>query len=221
MFDNQQSSEHQNPNGKGLRWFESGSIGSIHLGSSLEIFKETNSIPNTDRRKSSIFVPLWIRKTSRVRRTSKFISDNESEFKSKLSLPEKLNPMEEAEIEESIPTPTIPIEEESMDSCCCSVFKWLVHFFDLTLLQDKIYLNIMIGMAISIFAEINFAILTPFILSDLQFDSDAISGILLVMAIADLLTRFTSPFIADRLDLSIRMSYLISLMLLVATRMGM
>lgn len=109
--------------------------------------------------------------------------------------------------------------ETKSSSCCCSLVKWFIRFFDLDLLRDKNYLNIMIGMAISIFAETNFAILTPFILSDLNINSDDISMILLVMAIADLISRFCSPFIADQLNLSIRWSYVISLILLVITRM--
>lgn len=202
--------DHQQSNGKPLRWFESGSMGSIHLGSSLEIFNEpiTNP-PNTNRRKSSVFTPLW-KHVLKTRRTSQFAPEIENDH-----IPEKLNSM--TDIEE-VPTPNTSAENEH-NSCLCNAFKWLVNFFDLDLLRDKIYLNIMIGMSISIFAEINFAILTPFILSDLNFDSDAIADILLVMAIADLVTRFCSPFIADRLDLSIRMSYLISLVLLVTTRM--
>ena len=89
----------------------------------------------------------------------------------------------------NVPT-EMPAQEEKDDGCCCSVFKWFVRFFDLDLLRDNIYLNIMIGMAISIFAEINFAILTPFILSDLKFNSDEIAYILFVMAIADLISRY-------------------------------
>lgn len=205
--------EHQLATRKPLRWFESGSVGSIHLGSSFEIFKEPANAPNQNRRRPSVFEPFWnaLEGTSH-RRPLEHTVNTKNEYSSRVSMPEKFISMEGIE---EVPTPAT-----STDCCCCSIFKWVVRFFDLDLLRDKIYLNIMIGMAISIFAEINFAILTPFILSDLHFDSDAIANILLVMAIADLITRFCSPFIADRFDVSIRMSYLISLILLVVTRMG-
>lgn len=213
--------------GKPLRWFESGSVGSVHLGSSLEIFNEpTIPASNANRRKSSIFTPLRRQSQSliqAIRLKSRRLSNNcisdegpVKEIKRKdPSMEEKLNNMLE---DDEFISPQIEDETQS-SSCCCSVLHWFVRFFDLDLLRDNIYLNIMIGMAISIFAEINFAILTPFILSDLGFNSDDISIILLVMAIADLISRFCSPFIADKLNLSIRVSYLISLVLLVLTRM--
>lgn len=224
MNQNVEASESQMPTGKPLRWFESGSTGSIHLGSCMEMFNETNHPMGNNRRKSSILSPFRrqsqhlihaLRLKSR-RFSSQCIADEEpaKEIKKDQSMPEKLNAMLEGD--EFI----TPNEIESQpNSCCCNVFQWFVRFFDLDLLRDNIYLNIMIGMAISIFAEINFAILTPFILSDLSFNSDEISIILFVMAIADLISRFCSPFIADKLNLSIRVSYLISLVLLVLTRM--
>lgn len=186
--------------GKPLRWFESGSVGSVNLGSSLEIFKEPpiTTAPNNDRRRSSIFTP-WrkqsmnlmnaLRMTSR-RASHLFVPSDEpiKEIQKERSMPEKLNVMHEDD-ELNVPH-EVQEQEEKNDDCCCSVFKWFVRFFDLDLLRDNIYLNIMIGMAISIFAEINFAILTPFILSDLKFNSDEIAYILFVMAIADLISRY-------------------------------
>lgn len=212
-----------------MRWFESGSVGSVHLGSSLEIFKEPpiTTAPNNDRRRSSIFTP-WRRQSQNLINALRFTSRRAShlfvptdepikEARKETSMSDKLNVMLEGE--EFISRTELTHEEEEHNSCCCSVFKWFVRFFDLDLLRDNIYLNIMVGMAISIFAEINFAILTPFILSDLKFNSDEIAIILFVMAIADLISRFCSPFICDKFNLSIRVSYLISLILLVLTRM--
>lgn len=211
-----QYSENHSLNDRPLRWFESGSIGSVNLGSSIDIFKE--SIPvDANQQKSSVFLPIFNkhRKTSNIQRPLFYDGESKIELNPTLSVPGKLNAM--SNIEE-VPTPDESVDNDK-HSCLCSAFKWIVQFFDLDLLQDKIYVNIMVGMAISIFAEINFAILTPFILSDLKFDSDSIADILLVMAIADLITRFCCPFVADRFDISIRMSYLISLGLLVITRM--
>lgn len=215
---------------KPLRWFESASMNSIHLGSSMEIFKEPQPAPaNQNRRKSSLFLPLRrqsIQLMDALRKNIRSSHRNtepciENETKHNEAATNKLNIMIEAdeneEIQMNLQSPTE--EKSTSSSCCCDLFRWFVRFFDLDLLRDNIYLNIMIGMAISIFAEINFAILTPFLLTDLDFGSDDIAMILLVMAIADLISRFCSPFIADHLQLSIRTSYLISLVLLLATRM--
>lgn len=215
--------------GKPLRWFESGSIGSVNLGSSIDIFREPTE-PSAAPRRTSIFTP-WRRQSQHIinalriksRRSSSQFQDTELNNGIKNDQPtlaEQNKMLDNAEVAARIYEQPSLREHESNDSSCCgsSICRWLVQFFDLDLLRDNIYLNIMIGMAISIFAEINFAILTPFILSDLNFTADEIAIILFAMAIADLISRFCSPFIADRLNLSIRVSYLISLVLLVLTR---
>lgn len=216
-----------------LRWFESGSVGSINLGSSLEIFREP--IEQTQQpRRMTIFKP-WKKQSQliinalrlKTKQPSNESTINEAdakpkaEVKSDLPVPEEQDKMlEDNEVASGGGVRPSPVQQDSEFSgtCCSNACSWLVKFFDLDLLRDNIYLNIMIGMAISIFAETNFAILTPFILSDLHFSADEIAIILLAMAIADLISRFCSPFIADRLNLSIRVSYLISLVLLVLTR---
>lgn len=207
--------------GKPLRWFESGSIGTINLGSSIEIFREPTE-PSAAPRKASILAP-WRRQSQHIvnalriksRRSSSQDMELKNGTKNDPPKPEEQNKM----LDNGEYASNIEDDDAEIDGCCCnSIWKWLVQFFDLDLLRDSIFLNIMVGMAISIFAEINFAILTPFILSDLNFTSDEIAIILFAMAIADLISRFCSPFIADRMNLSIRVSYLISLVLLVATR---
>lgn len=119
-----------------------------------------------------------------------------------------------------VPIKSINKSETRMNSIIVSTFKWIVVYFDLDLLKDNIYLNLMIGMSISIFGEINFAILTPFILSDLKYSPNEIPLILSVIAVADLISRFFSPFVADYFKWSTRTAYLISLILLILTRTG-
>lgn len=197
------------------------------LASSWEIFKEPppTAVQNIDQRKSTIFTQWRSQsqnliigsqlKTQCATHHSVPCVEPAKEIEKDPSVQEKVNFMLGDEEVNQFP------EEEKRIFCCCTVFTWFVRFFDLDLLRDKIYLNIMIGMAMSIFAEINFAILTPFILSDLNFNTDEVAFILLTMAVADLISRFCSPFIADKLNLSIRVSYIISLILLVITRMCM
>lgn len=94
----------------------------------------------------------------------------------------------------------------------------VIHFFDLTLLKDPKYVNIMIGMSLAIFAELNFSLLTPFMLADLKLTTSEIATFLSVLSIADLCFRFFAPFIGDYLKKPPRMMYSISLLLLIGTR---
>lgn len=94
----------------------------------------------------------------------------------------------------------------------------VIHFFDLTLLKDPIYVNIMLGMSFAVFAELNFSLLTPFMLADLSLTTSEIATFLSVLSIADLCFRFFAPFIGDYLKKPPRIMYSISLLLLIGTR---
>ncbi|EDS41783.1 monocarboxylate transporter [Culex quinquefasciatus] len=94
----------------------------------------------------------------------------------------------------------------------------LVSIFDLTLLKDKIYVNMMLGMSIAVFAEINFSLLTPFILNDLGYQTEQIASVMSTLAMTDLLFRFISPFVGDFLKLKPRVMYMIALTMLIVTR---
>lgn len=78
----------------------------------------------------------------------------------------------------------------------------------------------MMGMSIAVFAELNFSVLTPFMLSDMSFDTDQIATVLSCLAITDLLLRGISPFIGEWINQPARVMYLFSLILLVAARTG-
>lgn len=170
-----------------LRWFESGSMKSIHLGSSMEIFKEpvqisVNGNSNSNRRKSSIFSPLrrqsqHLIQTLRrnIRSPSRAEIGQESAVKIPLSVPEKLNETVDEDnhlqenstkmpkkINETIDEDCeleINTSEEKSSKCCCDALNWFIQFFDLDLLRDRVYCNILVSMSLSVFAEINFAIL--------------------------------------------------------------
>lgn len=98
---------------------------------------------------------------------------------------------------------------------------WLVSQFDLDLLTDKVFINIIIGMAIAAFSEINFSILTPFILSEMSYTNAQIASMMSALAIADIAARFGSPFLGDALHWSPRIMYMASLTLLIGTRMSL
>ncbi|XP_052872705.1 uncharacterized protein LOC128278089 [Anopheles cruzii] len=111
-------------------------------------------------------------------------------------------------------SPKMPVVSPKSDSFAAK----LVRFFDLTLLQDKVYVNMMLGMSIAVFAEINFSLLTPFILGDLGYGTVQIASIMSTLALADLVFRFISPFVGDYLRLSPRTMYMIALTMLIVTR---
>ena len=86
------------------------------------------------------------------------------------------------------------------------------------MLRDKTYVNIMIGMSLAVFAEMNFSILTPFILIDMNFTHIEIAQLMSMLAITDLLFRFVSPFIGDYFKQSARVMYMFSMVLLMLSR---
>lgn len=111
----------------------------------------------------------------------------------------------------------IPDVLEPTSTSCCS---WLVNFFDLTLFRDLVYVNIMLGMSFAIFAEINFSILTPFIFKDLSYTTPQIASFLSLIAVADIASRFCAPFVGDRMRQPPRIMYMMSMVLLISTRMS-
>lgn len=214
------------------RWFESGSIESIHLGSSTDIFKEPPAYSNK-RRRSSIFSPF--RRQSLFMQTIRknlFASNSRNRIDDPKTLDVPVQSMQSIHsvqdkhenTQEEAQLPFLPIEplpdEDEKPGYCSSIGKCIVEYFDLDLLKDKIYLNMMIGMSIAIFAEQNFAFLTPLILNDLDYSTGEIASILSMIALTDIVSRFCSPFVADYFRLSVRMTYLISLIALIMTRMS-
>lgn len=94
----------------------------------------------------------------------------------------------------------------------------LVKMFDLNLLRDPIYVNIMIGMSLAVFAELNFSMLTPFILADFDLNTQQIATFLSVLSIADICFRFISPFVGDFLKKPPRIMYMFALVCLISSR---
>jgi len=76
----------------------------------------------------------------------------------------------------------------------------------------------MLGMSIAVFAEINFSMLIPFILADMDLTTAKIANIMSILAIADLISRGAAPYLGEWLRLSARMMYMLSLLLLIISR---
>lgn len=94
----------------------------------------------------------------------------------------------------------------------------LAHIFDLDLLKDPIYVNIMLGMSIAVFAELNFSVLTAFILDEFGLDNTQAATFMSVLGVVDIIFRFIAPYIGEYLNLPVRTMYILSLILLMLTR---
>lgn len=88
----------------------------------------------------------------------------------------------------------------------------VVIFFDLGLLKDWTYINIMVGVTISNFSELNFSILTPFVLADFGFTKMQIAAAMSFLGGMDIGVRFFIPFIAGKIGWENRTFFLFGVM---------
>ncbi|XP_015595056.1 uncharacterized protein LOC107267623 isoform X2 [Cephus cinctus] len=199
-------------------WNSEKSLDTIYLGSSIKIFDDTSSRilgkgnSRSDLQKEKSFS---LKKNNSV-----------SVLGEKKSLVEPLEEADEEE-EEQLDKKEKKIlvhekEEDPKKNEQGSIFRQLINriviICDMDLLRDPIYVNLMFGMSIAIFAEINFSQLTPLILRDFQFSDVQISAVMSTIASVDLVFRGVSPFMAEWLNKSSRTMYLFSLVLLVIAR---
>ncbi|XP_076765840.1 uncharacterized protein LOC143432822 [Xylocopa sonorina] len=101
------------------------------------------------------------------------------------------------------------------------IFHTIAGLLDLDLLQDPIYVNLTVGMSAAIFAEINFSQLTPFILMDMHLSTTQIASVMSIIASVDLVFRAFAPFLGEWLRQPPRMMYMLSLCLLIISRMSL
>ncbi|GLH16418.1 Uncharacterized protein GBIM_20691 [Gryllus bimaculatus] len=94
--------------------------------------------------------------------------------------------------------------ESQESSAKSNYWKRVVDFFDLDLLKDHIYLNILFGLSIFYVAELNFKMVVPFFLADLEYSKSDVAFYLSMTAIADVLARIVLPPICDRIKITRR-----------------
>lgn len=94
----------------------------------------------------------------------------------------------------------------------------IVNIFDLTLLKDPVYCNILLGLSLAVFAEVDFTVSTAFILTDFGLDTSDIAEYLSIQAGADIVFRFLSPYIEELFNQPPRIMYLFSLICIIITR---
>lgn len=106
------------------------------------------------------------------------------------------------------------IEEEKeyqKMSCLQRCLHNVVIFFDLDLLRDLTYVNLMLGVTVGNFAELNFSLLTPFILADWGFEKPQIATAMSLLAGVDVSMRFFVPFAASKIGWDNRTFFLIGI----------
>lgn len=87
----------------------------------------------------------------------------------------------------------------------------LIIFFDLNLLRDFIYTNIMLGMNFANFTELNFAMLTPFILAEYGLKKIEVATVMSVLGGMDVVGRLSISFIATKMKWDNRTFFLIGI----------
>lgn len=87
----------------------------------------------------------------------------------------------------------------------------MIIFFDLDLLRDAIYVNMMLGITFATFAEVNFSTMTPFILSEYGFSKIQVATVMSVLGSVDVGTRLLIPFAADFIGWDNRTFYLVGI----------
>lgn len=99
-----------------------------------------------------------------------------------------------------------------------SYWKRVVHFMDLDLLKDPIYLNILFGLSTFYVAEVNFKMVVPFFLHDLGYTKQDTAFFLSMTAVSDILARAVLPPICDRVKITRRIIFVIAAIFLGISR---
>ncbi|XP_059617769.1 uncharacterized protein LOC132262506 [Phlebotomus argentipes] len=192
------------------RWFETGSLDTVNLGSSVKIFDEKFHELKDPRRSHP-----------GSRRSSFMKMSGVTEEEEQEGLVNGKGQGTKQPLNRSMSTESyyanLPVRKPAK-KVFRQYLRRVVKFFDLDLLKDPIYVNLMLGMSVAIFAELNFSLFTPFILADMDFNTDQIAAVMTLLGIADLVFRFLAPFIGDYFHQSARRMYVYSLVLLIIGR---
>ncbi|XP_017872419.1 PREDICTED: uncharacterized protein LOC108620064 [Drosophila arizonae] len=80
-------------------------------------------------------------------------------------------------------------------------------FFDLDLLRNVTFVNLVIGMSIMMFGEMNFSVLTPFILDSYGYTNEQCSLVMSLLACMDISVRFLAPLFLEKVNLDNRVLF--------------
>lgn len=90
-------------------------------------------------------------------------------------------------------------EEMELDKEKFTLWQKIFIFFDLDLLKDLTYINLMVGLTIASFAELNYSILTPFVLAEYGLTKTETATSMSLLGAMDIAVRFFVPFIAGKI----------------------
>lgn len=90
-------------------------------------------------------------------------------------------------------------QEEEEEVKKIGLLRKIAIFFDFDLLKDPVYLNLMLGITIANFVEINFSIITPFVLKEFDFEKYQIATFMSLLGATDICVRFIIPFLAEKI----------------------
>ncbi|KAH8387273.1 hypothetical protein KR093_006024 [Drosophila rubida] len=155
------------------------------------------------RQQRSISVSHSIKEEPHDHEQDEYEYEKEQQLPLKQPLTSALTAKEQQELED---------EQERQRRKKLPFYSKIVIFFDLDLLRDITYVNLAVGITLINFVEINFAILTPFILSDLNFEASQIAFAMSLLGLFDLIVRFLVPLITAKFNCSNRTFFVIGIL---------
>ncbi|KAJ3657856.1 hypothetical protein Zmor_009633 [Zophobas morio] len=103
-------------------------------------------------------------------------------------------------------------ETESIKSHKLTFFQKVCIFFDFDLFKDPVYVNLMLGITVANFVEINFSIITPMVLEEFHFGKYQIATFMSLLGATDIVVRFFIPFIAGKIGWENRTFFLVGVL---------
>lgn len=93
-----------------------------------------------------------------------------------------------------------------------------ISLLDVTLLKDKHFLLLLLGLSLFYVAEMNFKMIMPFFFDNLGYTKSDVAYCLSIAAITDIAARVVLPPICDRLKIKKRLVFFISIIFVFITR---
>ena len=109
-------------------------------------------------------------------------------------------------------------DSEKEESCSTKLWHYIKDLYDLDMLADPIFVNIVFGISIATIGEIFFSLLLPFIINELGLDLDQSAYFMSTVAFTDTISRLVAPYIGDLLKFNSRIMYSGALFCLFVTR---
>ncbi|KRT80444.1 membrane transporter [Oryctes borbonicus] len=111
-------------------------------------------------------------------------------------------------------------KENKKDSLVSKIIKYIINLFDLELLKDLTFVNIIVGISLGVCSEKSFTLLIAFIMQDYGLSTQQIATFMSVLSITDICFRFVAPYVSDFFKKPVRIMYMWSVLLLIIFRCG-